>query len=555
MRWPLAGGVLLFASLIVAEAGAAVRLRVRGETRLEARAYRHLQATIIEGRVRDDAGAALPGREVRLVVGEGGAGGATPCAAGARLTNDGFAIVAVTDEGGRFCVRLPAAQGSFLVALHTDETELLSAADLALEVDTSKRAMALRFDPEPKTISLDDPPSTLDAIAEREADGAKVPAEGAELVLSDERGATLARATAGAAGRATFSLPKDSLGPAGRGELRVAFAGDADTMPATHATPVQREARVDVVAPAEIGGTPEDGVAFDVETHARGGVVEGTVEVLSGSTPVGAATLESGRARVVATFVTPASERAELRVRVLPSAPHFHAGSDAMVTVVATAPSPWRQAPLAMGALAIGAWLVFGRVERKRKAMAPKAPKPAEPAGVPSLRVVAPAERHERGWRGRVVDAHDGTPVARARVAVERATFGGTEVIASTFTAEDGTFVLEHAIGARLVAEGPLHAPLDRPLPPPGALEIALVSRKRRLLDRFVAWARGRVAAQEPEPTPDMVRRDTDDPAVARWAEAVERAVFDRELVDARAEKEVDDLAPRGARADAGRGR
>jgi hypothetical protein len=556
VRWLAAACVFFLVPPLATDAQAAVRLRVRGETRLEARAYRHLQATVVEGRVYDDAGAPLAGREVHLSLGEGGdPGGAIGCAAGAHVRTQGTTLVVSSDEGGRFCVRLPAAQGKFVVAARTDETELVGPAMLSLDVDTSKRAMALRFDPEPRTIALDDPPASIDAVAEREADGTKVPAVGATLVLTDERATTLATAVAGAAGRATFALPKDALGSAGRGELRVSFAGDVDTMSASHVASVQREARVDVVAPAEIAGTPEDGVPLDVEARSRGGIVEGTVEVLAGTTPVGAATLEGGRARVVATFVTPASERAELRVRVLPSAPHFRPGADAVVQLTAAPPSPWRQAPLAAGALAIGAWLLVGRIERKRRAMAPKAPKPAEPAGVPSLRIVAAAERHERGWRGRVVDAHDGTGIARARVSVERASFSGTEVVTSTFTDADGAFALEHAVGERLVAEGPLHAALDRPLPPAGALEIALVSRRRRILDRFAAWARGKMFGAGPEPTPGMVRRGAEDPAVARWADAVERTAFDAEIVDARAEKEVDDLAPRGARDEAGRGR
>jgi len=42
--------------------------------------------------------------------------------------------------------------------------------------------------------------------------------------------------------------------------------------------------------------------------------------------------------------------------------------------------------------------------------------------------------------------------------------------------------------GDLLVAEGTLHAGLKRPLPPAGELDVALVLRRRAVLDRLVAW-------------------------------------------------------------------
>ena len=103
-----------------------------------------------------------------------------------------------------------------------------------------------------------------------------------------------------------------------------------------------------------------------------------------------------------------------------------------------------------------------------------------------------------------------------------------------------------------LSAEGPLHSIFERPLPEPGMLEIALVSRKRRLLDRLVDWARRRGPPFDarPEPTPLQVRKaaGADDRVgenIAKWAQAVEQAAFDDVDVDARAEREVDDLEPR----------
>jgi len=98
-----------------------------------------------------------------------------------------------------------------------------------------------------------------------------------------------------------------------------------------------------------------------------------------------------------------------------------------------------------------------------------------------------------------------------------------------------------------MAVEGPLHARLVQPLPPPGELSIALVLRRRALLARLVTWARrrGRPFDVKPEPTPGHVRRAAaDDFRTARWADAVERAVFGGGEVDARMEGEIERMAP-----------
>jgi hypothetical protein len=101
--------------------------------------------------------------------------------------------------------------------------------------------------------------------------------------------------------------------------------------------------------------------------------------------------------------------------------------------------------------------------------------------------------------------------------------------------------------GDELACEGPLHGQLRRPMPEPGELDVALVLRKRALLDRLVAWARRRGLPFDarPEPTPGHVRRAAaGEFTVARWADAVERAAFGGQVVDSRVEGEVERLAP-----------
>ena len=90
------------------------------------------------------------------------------------------------------------------------------------------------------------------------------------------------------------------------------------------------------------------------------------------------------------------------------------------------------------------------------------------------------------------------------------------------------------------------------PLPPAGELSIALLLRRRALLARLVGWARkrGRPFDVKPEPTPGHVRRAAaEDFQTARWADAVERAVFGVGEVDARTEREIERDGPGGPEA------
>src|SRR5690606_10572300 len=106
------------------------------------------------------------------------------------------------------------------------------------------------------------------------------------------------------------------------------------------------------------------------------------------------------------------------------------------------------------------------------------------------------SSRGARGWRGRVIDAHDGAPIAGAEIVVHRPTFEGDGVVARAVASADGTFVVEpgatEVTDATLRVDGPLHAVLEQPLPAAGELRIALVTRRRALLERLVRWARAR---------------------------------------------------------------
>jgi hypothetical protein len=141
-------------------------------------------------------------------------------------------------------------------------------------------------------------------------------------------------------------------------------------------------------------------------------------------------------------------------------------------------------------------------------------------------------------------------PVAGARIVVERPGFQGTHVVARADADDEGTFALEPFDGAPgdlLCVSGPLHAELRSAVPPAGELRVALVLRKRALLDRLVQWARaqGRPYDAAPEPTPGQVRRAAGtELTIARWADAIERAAFSSSVVDEKAEGDIARLAP-----------
>ena len=116
----------------------------------------------------------------------------------------------------------------------------------------------------------------------------------------------------------------------------------------------------------------------------------------------------------------------------------------------------------------------------------------------PRLDVVRPAARGEVGWRGRVIDAHDGTPVAQARVWIERGTFDGRTILASVAADTNGAFALDLGEAAsprrrahRICAEAPrsTRGSCNRSPDRRASSRSRFVLRRRALLQRLVSWA------------------------------------------------------------------
>lgn len=565
-------------------------MRVRGAAKIDAHAARTAGRLVVSGTVADDAGRPASSERVNLGITytQGARGGgavdvstampepcAEPGASGSTPTPVSLAspdrLALTVDPAGRFCVRLALPADRYVVHLDVRTSGLLDGSRLDWPLDLTLRPVSLRFDPERPVVSLDDAATDLEIVASIEEDGVTRGAPGLRIGVSNEAGEPLGDTTTAGSGRARLRVEAARLGGPGKGELRATFAGSTEAGATTCALAIERRSRVDLSATDADPlsrlppGTPEDGIALRVVAVTRcapsgcGGFPTGTVEARVGDAIVGAATLDHGQARLLATFARPLGPEVPLRIHYLPDAPWFLPGEELVLTQPLSSPSPWSRAPLGVAGLAILTWLAASRISKGR----PTHPAPGKPGRTTGRHPVARVELLEalpeqQGWTGRVVDAHDGTLVGGARVAVERRGFEQVQVVAESRSDDGGRFALpavEKAAGDEIVVEGPLHAQLRGPLPQSGDLRVALVLRRRAVLDRMIAWARrrGRPFDVRPEPTPAHVRRAAGaESPVGRWADAVERAAFGGEAVDERAHAEIDKLAPAAPAAPAG---
>ncbi len=569
-----------------AAANSAPRIHLRGIARIDAHVARSHGKLVLSGTITDDMGAAAPHAQVAAEIStewRGAHDALLPLAPFApEGCSDGQApsleradrATVQADGSARFCIRLALPTGRYVAHLEASASGFVDGAKIDLPVDLALEPVTLRFDPERQGVALDDESTPIDVVASTDEDGLTASAPNLPLALSNEAGRALGNATTDSAGRARFAVPGALFGPAGKGELRVTFGGSAQAGASSYSAIVERRTHVAIDVPAATTGrlpaaTAETEVALRVVAKATcasqgcAGVPTGTIAVRVGegeaSRVVGAAPLLGGEARVVVTFATPAEGDGDTPVRLdyVADVPWFEPSEPLHVTQPLHPPGAWDQVVLALTGIGVVGWLVVGRFPRRPRARE-RAPQRAKVAASVARVEVVKASSKASQWTGRIVDGHEGTPIAGARVALERPGFDRAEVVAQAVADGDGAFVLAAAgvrPGDRLVAEGALHSAHDVPAPPFGEIRIALVSRRRALLDRLVGWARrkGRPYDASPEPTPGHVQRMArSGDAVKTWAEAVERAAYSGEAIDARGESEVNRLAPADAQTSRG---
>jgi hypothetical protein len=268
--------------------------------------------------------------------------------------------------------------------------------------------------------------------------------------------------------------------------------------------------------------------------------------------------VQAGQASVVVSFPADRAGSVPLSLRYVPSSPWWRAGAPLELAVPVSGPGVIRQVVLGLLVAACAAWVVAGwRRAPKRLAPLGADRTTVPPSGRAGVQVLG-ATSGQSDWRGTVADAHEGTPIAGAALRIVVPSFQGSGVVAEATSDARGAFVLElpaeHASrrsDARLVVESSLHSTFEQGLPSPSVLAVALVTRRRALLERLVRWARRAGAPYDgpPEPTPGHVRRVAnrgDAADVEAWARRVESAAFGDEAVDATHEDEVRAAEPRG---------
>ncbi len=556
----------LLALMLGSSTAFAVKIHVRGAALVDGAVTSSSDGFILRGEVTDDAGAPIARAEVSArIVGADGRAAALPATPASCKAEDGGRsvrhpspdhYVLETDERGAFCVSGASALPKGKLKLRFAPTRTHDAAEKEIDVELDSARLTrtrLAFVPAPDAIDLDRPTAAVSGTLTIPDRAHAQKRQGMPIVLEDEHGKRLGEAQTGGDGRARFELSTAALDGPGAGELRLRFEGTGTLAKAAVTQAVIRRAEVSLALahPLE-AADPDEGLVIDVDvTTSRGPVSGGVVEALRGGESVGAAPVEAGRAKVIAAFAARAGI-APLTLRYVPAAPWFRAGRELAVDAKIAGPGILRQLLLAAAVVAVAAWVVAGWRR------APKPPTVIDDGGVapPSGRAgvqVVRASAGLTGWSGFVSDAHDGTPVAGARLRILVPSFEGEAVGGVAATDERGAFQLEgtHRSDARLVVESPTHSTYEQALPPPSVLSVALVTRRRALVDRLVRWARrqGSPFDVAPEPTPGHVRRAAARSSMAEvesWAKRLEHAAFGPEAVDESIEDEIREHEPKG---------
>lgn len=557
--------------------GPSLKIQVKGSVRIQAIATRDAQSFVVRGAVSDDAGVPITTAAVTIQASAAGSGRLPEELPHASLCDrrlHGFRVnrapnkteyLVDTDEQGEFCLRGDARLESPALLLRVPGSKFFDGAEMKIsfENDEIRSARALlRFEPAVDAIDLDreSVPVTASLRIERgEPFGNTQSAkrEGLTIFLDDEKDNNVARATTGGDGKARFDVKTASLEGPGAGELRLRFEGSPELARATASTPIVRRAEVKLALERAIGSAdPEDGAPIFLDvTSIRGPVSSGVVEALRGSDSVGTGAVDAGKARVIVSFPAERKGSVPLTLRYVSSAPWWMPGPDLRVELPIAGPGIARQILLATLVFAVTAWVLASW----RRAPKPARPKdaesvPAPPSGRAGVQVIATTSG-QADWRGTVTDAHEGKPIAGASLSIVIPSFEGSGIAARATTDEAGMFTLKPESGAvpsgaRLLVESPAYSTYEQPLPPPSVLSVAIVTRRRALLERLVKWARRHGAPFDgpPEPTPGHVRRAAaraNASEIESWAQQIERCAFGPDDIDEQAEQSAKNAEPK----------
>lgn len=552
------GLAALLSTLLAAPGAQAVRsapLKVRGSASIIASARASSSSLEVRGSVTDDAGRPLGRAHLRMkVLNEAGRGVTLPApdkcpptlavelARGFSSIPDTYILQ--TDAAGGFCLRVPGTLTSGQVELSfEDDDGLFEPARQVLEIDATRRTLSLTFSPQPVSLNLGQAHHTLfvdTKLKQPPVERSAAERIRLELLLREGEGdgpsKRIANATVQAGSRSQFDVPSSALGAPGRATLTVSFAGSESIQPTERSIVVSRTAQVQLtLAETDAASSWSSGTVLPLAVGYVGGAVpSGSVEARVMGRTVGIAPVRDGAANVVVRVESSRRHEVPVTLHYLPDSPWWRPGPPLEARVTTVSPASWtRWTWIALAGLVAG-WTVLAW--RRPRSRAPsKADLRPSPPGRPKLELlqrVAP----NSGWTGRVLDAHDGEPVAQAEVQILGPTFRGSGTQHSTTTAQDGSFVLPPIPapwpeGTQLRVTGVFHATLEQPLPPEGEVLVHLTTRRRALLERLGRWVerRGAPYSRPLDPTPAEVAEAGErqgDHAVAEWARGIENAAY-----------------------------
>lgn len=548
-------GLVTFAFPLPARA--TERLRVRAETSFSGLGLsRHGEWLDLSGTLRDDAGVPVVGAEVVL-----SASGLEPTrildCAGHGVPETATAGAVPTDAGGTFCVRFPSSVPLAGATITFAGDAFRTDVGLAIPGALSAQRLRLRFDSPRLAASLDEPVFLVNVTTDVADGGGSTDPIRLTLSHRTEPGAQeteLGAADLIAGAVAKFNVETRLLGSPGSGRLVASFAGSDRLAAVEESIPIERRATVRLALALELSASdPADGIDLLVgASSAIGAVPGGWVEATLDAHPVGTGKVLVGAARVNARFAAPRGRSARLELRYIPEESGWAPGTAVAIDVPLTKRKPWTLLPWFLTAAGIAYWVVV-RTWRRPKSSPRARPRDAGSSGRAAVDVLSRGAARS-GWSGRVLDAHDGTPIGGAQVQLLVPVFDGEGIAGTHVAGDDGSFTIPHveaarSDGARLVVSAPHHSTLREPVPPDGVLSVCLVSRRRTLLERMARWVArmGAPWATTKDPTPGEVatlaaRENREE--VAAWATAVERAAYGPVAPDERRESELTTSEP-----------
>jgi uncharacterized protein DUF4129 len=527
-------------SLLQGDALAETQLRVTGTLVIEASASQLLGASEVEARLVDDAGHAVPGAPLRIrSLNASAKPSARECQSRTVLlpADTSGTYLARTNGAGSLCLHFDGTpEGAEFELSFSDNDGLYAPTSRKVVADSRTRGVQIAFAPAPSVLALERANQTFTLVTRplpALAPGLPLETLSLSLVMKREGQGpqVLGVASVEIGSNAEFQVPSRLLGAPGPLEISAEFAGSSTTRAAHTLTRATATAQVALsLAEPVVPSHPESGVRLRVRVDSVAGAVHsGSVEARSAGSSLGSARVVAGLAELYVQLEESAAKSRPLELRYASDSPWWLAGPELSVTIPVLPPSPWRRIAWIAAVVLLGSWLLVGwqRPRRRERRAHLLLPRHAPRAPVDVIEV---GDRHS-GWRGQVIDAHDGTPIANAVVQVRLPAFDASGVLHAARTDDQGGFVLEGSEtagpGAALEVRALLHSPLAAPMPPPGTLVLSLTSRRRTLLGRFVEWAAHDGGwERHGEATPGEVARRTDRTEVATWASALDEAAF-----------------------------